>query len=251
MRVCPATACRCADNVPLLPLHVAAVHDAAGSPADFNPASPDGSYTLDLSVAAERAVAVQLAELDRANASGSGPDLMRNITLDGKVGCSRPRVGTLCCAAWTQWFGDDTAAAAHFIDAVYVTRVALKLPTYPRWLHTFDTLQAIPSAKKANWPAMLPSRGSLACSFASSSLRRPLGVMEPSKLATLQRQLRAPSMSDRERLELVAMFAPFALFSCKQVRRLRRCCACVCLIVAGVAGLGGSTQCDAQALVLC
>lgn len=41
--------------------------------------------------------------------------------------------------------------------------------------------------------------------------------MEPSKLATLRRQLTAASMSDRERLELVAMFAPFALFSCKQV----------------------------------
>jgi hypothetical protein len=46
--------------------------------------------------------------------------------------------------------------------------------------------------------------------------------MEPAKLATLQRQLRAASMSDRERLELVAMFAPFALFSCKQVGRLFR-----------------------------
>jgi hypothetical protein len=80
-------------------------------------------------------------------------------------------------------------------------------------------LQVIPSAKKANWPAMLPSRGSLSCTFSSASLRRPLGVMEPSKLATLQRQLRASSMSDRERLELVAMFAPFALFSCKQVGR--------------------------------
>jgi hypothetical protein len=61
------------------------VHDAAGSPADFNPASPDGSYTLDLSIAAERAVAVQLAELDRANSSGSGPAMMRNISVDGKV----------------------------------------------------------------------------------------------------------------------------------------------------------------------
>lgn len=59
----------------------AAVHDAAGSASDFNPASPDGSYTLDLSVAAERAVAVQLVELDRANAT----DLMKSITLDGKV----------------------------------------------------------------------------------------------------------------------------------------------------------------------
>jgi hypothetical protein len=67
-------------------LSAAAAHDAAGSPADFNPASPDGSYTLDLSIAAERAVAVQLAELDRANSSGNGPDMMRNISVDGKVG---------------------------------------------------------------------------------------------------------------------------------------------------------------------
>jgi hypothetical protein len=86
--------------------------------------------------------------------------------------------------------------------------------------------QVIPSAKKANWPAMLPSRGSLSCTFSSASLRRPLGVMEPSKLATLQRQLRASSMSDRERLELVAMFAPFALFSCKQVGRACGLLAC-------------------------
>jgi hypothetical protein len=73
------------------------VHDAAGSPADFNPASPDGSYSLDLSVAAERAVAVQLAELDRANNSANGPDMMRNITLDGKVGwgCGQ-RHASLC-----------------------------------------------------------------------------------------------------------------------------------------------------------
>lgn len=64
------------------------MHDSADSPADFNPASPDGSYSLDLSSAAERAVAVQLIELDRANSSttGKGADLMRNITLDGKVG---------------------------------------------------------------------------------------------------------------------------------------------------------------------
>jgi hypothetical protein len=72
------------------------VHDAAGSPADFNPASPDGSYSLDLSVAAERAVAVQLAELDRANSSATGPDLMRNITLDGMVS-SVASSGVPCC----------------------------------------------------------------------------------------------------------------------------------------------------------
>lgn len=78
-------------------------------------------------------------------------------------------------------------------------------------------LQVIPSAKKANWPGLLPSRGTLTCSFNSASVKRPMGVMESSKLATLQRQLRASSMSDRERLELVAMFAPFALLTCKQV----------------------------------
>jgi hypothetical protein len=41
--------------------------------------------------------------------------------------------------------------------------------------------------------------------------------MEGSKLTTLLKQLRLSSMSDRERLEMVAMFAPFALFTCKQI----------------------------------
>lgn len=44
-----------------------------------------------------------------------------------------------------------------------------------------------------------------------------MGVMEGSKLTTLLKQLRLSSMSDRERLEMVAMFAPFALFTCKQI----------------------------------
>jgi len=77
-------------------------------------------------------------------------------------------------------------------------------------------MQVIPSARKANWPSMLPSRGELTCTFSSTSVRKPLGVMESSKLSTLLKQLRLP-MSDRERLEMVAMFAPFALFSCKQI----------------------------------
>jgi len=59
----------------------AAIHDGAGSPADFNPASPDGSYQLDLSVAAERAVVLQLLGLD----SASPNDLLKGITLDSKV----------------------------------------------------------------------------------------------------------------------------------------------------------------------
>jgi hypothetical protein len=112
----------------------------------------------------------------------------------------------------------------HFGDcfaAVLIISATTTLNTNSTCARRWCVMQVIPSAKKANWPAMLPSRGALACSFSSASLRRPLGVMEPAKLATLQRQLRASSMSDRERLELVAMFAPFALFSCKQVRRLR------------------------------
>ncbi len=64
----------------------AAARDAEGGAAEFNPASPDGSYTLHLSVAVERAVAVQLASIDRA----SGSDLMKNIRLDGKVGGGGP-----------------------------------------------------------------------------------------------------------------------------------------------------------------
>jgi hypothetical protein len=57
------------------------VHEQAGSAAEFNPASPDGSYSLDLAVAADRVVAVQLVELDRA----SDKDLLRGIMLEGKV----------------------------------------------------------------------------------------------------------------------------------------------------------------------
>jgi hypothetical protein len=49
-----------------------------------------------------------------------------------------------------------------------------------------------------------------------------MGVMEASKLSTLLKQLRISSMSDRERLELVAMFAPFALFTCKQISNVVR-----------------------------
>lgn len=65
--------------------HTAHAKEFSHSPADFNPASPDGHYSLTLGAAAERAVAVQLAELDQA----SPADLMKNITLDGRVssGC--------------------------------------------------------------------------------------------------------------------------------------------------------------------
>lgn len=69
---------------------------------------------------------------------------------------------------------------------------------------------------------MLPNRGMLTCTFSSSSIRKAMGVMEASKLSTLLKQLRISSMSDRERLELVAMFAPFALFTCKQISNVVR-----------------------------
>lgn len=69
---------------------------------------------------------------------------------------------------------------------------------------------------------MLPSAGHLTCTFNSSSVRRAVGVMESSKLSTLLKQLRLQSMSDRERLELVAMFAPFAFFWCKQISSIIR-----------------------------
>jgi hypothetical protein len=54
-----------------------------GKPADFNPAAPDGHYSLRLEVAAERAVAVQLAELNQGAAEGH--DTLINISLDGRV----------------------------------------------------------------------------------------------------------------------------------------------------------------------
>jgi hypothetical protein len=54
----------------------------AGPGRAFNPACPDGPYALDLSAAGERAVAVALAEMD---AAAGDADLMRGITLDGKV----------------------------------------------------------------------------------------------------------------------------------------------------------------------
>lgn len=82
--------------------------------------------------------------------------------------------------------------------------------------------QVIPSARKANWPSMLPSRGQLTCTVSSTSVCRAMGVMEASKLSTLMKQLRLQDMNDRERLELVAMFAPFALFTCKQIANIIR-----------------------------
>lgn len=100
--------------------------------------------------------------------------------------------------------------------------VLLILPTGLVVVDCYLLPQVIPSARKANWPSMLPSRGLLTCTFSSSSVRRPLGVMEGSKLSTLLKQLRLNSMSDRERLELVAMFAPFALFTCKQISNIVR-----------------------------
>lgn len=60
------------------------MHEPGGNSAQFNPASPDGSYSLDLAVAADRVVAVQLVELDRAS---SDKELLRGISLEGKVGC--------------------------------------------------------------------------------------------------------------------------------------------------------------------
>ena len=53
-----------------------------GAPrSTLDPADPDGRYSLDLSVAAERAVAASLAEADRA----APADLMRGVTLDGRA----------------------------------------------------------------------------------------------------------------------------------------------------------------------
>jgi hypothetical protein len=57
------------------------VHEAGGGASEFNPANPDGSYSLDLAVAADRVVAVQLVELDRA----AEKELLRGITVDSKV----------------------------------------------------------------------------------------------------------------------------------------------------------------------
>lgn len=76
---CVPEPCTTAATVVYAP--AAAVHEQAGSAAEFNPASPDGSYSLDLAVAADRVVAVQLVELDRA----SDKDLLRGIMLEGKV----------------------------------------------------------------------------------------------------------------------------------------------------------------------
>lgn len=58
----------------------AAVHEAGGGASEFNPAAPDGSYSLELAVAADRVVAVQLVELDRA----AEKELLRGISVDGK-----------------------------------------------------------------------------------------------------------------------------------------------------------------------
>ncbi|CAD7702924.1 unnamed protein product, partial [Ostreobium quekettii] len=55
-----------------------AVVEGQAHAAQFNPACPDGSYELDLSDQTERAVAVQLCQLDNA----ADDDFMRNVKLD-------------------------------------------------------------------------------------------------------------------------------------------------------------------------
>ncbi len=55
---------------------------AAGAACGFNPADPDGAYTLNLALPVERAVAAALADIDVA----AGTDPMKNIKLDGRVG---------------------------------------------------------------------------------------------------------------------------------------------------------------------
>lgn len=78
--------------------------------------------------------------------------------------------------------------------------------------------QVISSCKKANWPAMLPTRGILTFEFQSKKMRRALRVMDAKKFASLERQFHLSTMSDKERLGLVEMFAPFTYLTCDQVR---------------------------------
>jgi len=46
---------------------------------------------------------------------------------------------------------------------------------------THPPAQAVPSCKKANWPAQLPTRGRLECDFSVKKAQRVLAVMEERK----------------------------------------------------------------------
>lgn len=83
-----------------------------GGSSEFNPLAPDGTYTLDLSQAPDRAAAAQLAAIDASSAS----DLMKNIRLNDRSVSSAKAAGwparsvckgMVCQACWDEREGSD------------------------------------------------------------------------------------------------------------------------------------------------
>lgn len=159
------------------PLPPAGAKDPEGGPGGFNPAAPDGSYDLDMSNAGERAVAVALAEMDRAAAA----DLMKGILLDGKVSVAVCASVCMCmcrCACVCACVRECVCVLCGLCVGVGCSTC----PSLFHWAHARLALsQSVPSAKKANWPAQVPVRGNLRFEFSSKKAQRGWVVMEDRK----------------------------------------------------------------------
>jgi hypothetical protein len=162
---CPLTHGLARTLAPSLAPATAAGGASGGGPGrSFNPACPDGAYALDLCAAGERAVAVALAEMDAAVA---GADLMRSITLDGRVGAA---------GAWG-WPGarllNQAGAASGSARALPTAGASTRARDWP--------VQAVASCKKADWPGQLPARGRLVFEFSSKKAQKTLTTMDAPK----------------------------------------------------------------------
>lgn len=122
-----------------------------------------------------------LAEMDAV----SPGDLMKKITLDGKVGAGYTR-GARLRTRWPQvtnqgptkrvTLGGKVGCGMSFMHTHVNTHSFLTLPR-----HTMNSNQAVTSCKKAGWPAQLPGRGRLVFEFSVRKAARGLPVMEPRK----------------------------------------------------------------------
>lgn len=81
----------------------------------------------------------------------------------------------------------------------------------------YALVQAFRSCSEADWPDSLPTVGILSCHFACGRLRRFVPHVEDRRLNAMLQQLRAPSMSDKERLSVVNTLTGNAYVTCKQV----------------------------------
>lgn len=77
--------------------------------------------------------------------------------------------------------------------------------------------QAVASCcTKADWPAQLPTKGALACTFEARAARRRVPPTDARQLASLVKQLRAPTTSERERMSVMEAATSAAYLTCAQ-----------------------------------